>query len=502
MSKYIRVICSLLSLAFISPIAGAGNICDSAINYDLEEVNQTNGGIGGTGHGQGGIGGTGHTNPPGGIGGTGHSAPTGGIGGTGHNLEGGGIGGTGWKVSVQSGNTQILGVITGFASVCVNGVEVQYDQNTLVESDGQTGGLQSLQVGQLVSVSATGRGQEVSAQKISILHALSGPVTKVDSAQGIVHVMGQMIDISNAVQARSPIKIGDNLRVSGLAKPNGIVQATRIEKAPANAQSFINKALLPDNNALGIKVQGVHNLTTNTVRIKGDWNGSALVAKQIETITQPKLVAGTAVHIQGYGYANSDATLNLQGLSISTSSTAYRQRDLSRPLIVHGVVDAHGQVQPESIELLDSKRLLDRGGKSSMDKSGTKNESGNSGKTEESSSDDNNQKSSEKLQKLQTDYQKELTESTEKALEEAEKASEKAREEAEKLQEKAKEEAEKSQENAAKALMDAQDKAQKAKDDASKAQLKQSEKNTLQSPSVNNSLKVEKIDKVQKADKI
>src|SRR2546422_4023925 len=50
-----------------------------------------------------------------------------GIGGTGIGKDGsGGIGGTG-----------IVGVITGFASICVNGVEVHYDASPPVSADGR-----------------------------------------------------------------------------------------------------------------------------------------------------------------------------------------------------------------------------------------------------------------------------------------------------------------------------------------------------------------------------
>jgi hypothetical protein len=82
------------------------------------------GGVGGTGAiVEGGVGGTGNTVSPtkGGVGGTGKSErpANGGVGGTG--LQAGGVGGTG-----------IVGTITGFGSVCVNGLEVEYDHSTPV----------------------------------------------------------------------------------------------------------------------------------------------------------------------------------------------------------------------------------------------------------------------------------------------------------------------------------------------------------------------------------
>ena len=83
------------------------------------------GGTGGTGvTAQGGTGGTGATADRGGTGGTGQQA-TGGIGGTGSTADNGGTGGTG-----------IVGVVTGFASICVGGQEVHFDATTVIRTSG------------------------------------------------------------------------------------------------------------------------------------------------------------------------------------------------------------------------------------------------------------------------------------------------------------------------------------------------------------------------------
>ncbi|UUZ77687.1 DUF5666 domain-containing protein [Polaromonas sp. P1(28)-13] len=76
------------------------------------------------------------------------------LGGTG--ISEGGIGGTG-----------IVGVITGFASICVNGVEVHFDAGTPVSDNGQPGSARQLAVGQVVAVRAAGAGAEVSARNIA-----------------------------------------------------------------------------------------------------------------------------------------------------------------------------------------------------------------------------------------------------------------------------------------------------------------------------------------------
>src|SRR5262249_10194711 len=79
----------------------------------------------------------------------------GGIGGTG--IDPGGIGGTGQRAEVEVG---VLGVVTGFASICVNGIEVHYDAMTPVALNGDLVSANALGVGQVVSVLAVGAGTQ------------------------------------------------------------------------------------------------------------------------------------------------------------------------------------------------------------------------------------------------------------------------------------------------------------------------------------------------------
>jgi hypothetical protein len=173
----------------------------------------------------------------GGIGGTGVRAE-GGIGGTGVQAEGG-IGGTG-AIAEEVG---LLGVITGFGSICVNGVEVHYDSTTPVSVNGMPAAAEALALGQTVAVRAVGAGAEARARRIAVLDAAAGPVTAVDRAAGTVQIVGQSVRpgastvfgpglTRDAVRGASA---GDTLRVSGLRTAEGVVVATRIDRAAAGA---------------------------------------------------------------------------------------------------------------------------------------------------------------------------------------------------------------------------------------------------------------------------
>ena len=127
----------------------------------------------------------------------------------------GGIGGTGACPSAPdddgrhrrhrhlrlAGDTGIIGTITGFASICVGGVEIHYARRHAVEIDGQPATTAPLAVGQVVEVIAGGTGSEVRAQQISVRHVVSGPVTRIDAERNEIDVIGQTVQLSPATRA-------------------------------------------------------------------------------------------------------------------------------------------------------------------------------------------------------------------------------------------------------------------------------------------------------------
>jgi len=198
------------------------------------------------GNGEGGIGGTGRRgDAEGGIGGTGRrGGGEGGIGGTG--LRGddeGGIGGTGISAGAETG---IIGTITGFASICVGGVEVHYDATTPVHIDGHVAGAQDLAIGQVVEVVAAGTGDDVQASRIAMNHIVVGAIEEVDDAQSRLRVLGQTIDLAAATRRRSDgvdvhaaagdFVLGNLVRVSGLRRPDGTIEASRVDMTSAEAE--------------------------------------------------------------------------------------------------------------------------------------------------------------------------------------------------------------------------------------------------------------------------
>ncbi len=169
---------------------------------------QGQGGLGGTGAraaGPGGVGGTGaRAQAPGGMGGTGQRADAaGGVGGTGRAPgEGGGNGGIGGTGIDLAGDQPvgIVGVITGFASVCLNGVHVEYDASTPVSENGRAADAGKLAVGQVVSIEAVPTpGGGFRARDVAIVNVLEGPLGR--TPDGAYSVMGQRIVLMPGARA-------------------------------------------------------------------------------------------------------------------------------------------------------------------------------------------------------------------------------------------------------------------------------------------------------------
>src|SRR5574342_750895 len=242
MSRFVRLQCfahrgaraaAVLSALLLAFQAGAAPVCvESQHGIGGTGAVASSGAVGGTGAPQGAIGGTGAV-AGGAIGGTG--APQGAIGGTGVQADGG-IGGTGAPMADGIGGTGIVGTITGFASVCVNGLEIHYDDSTPVTTNGAASDAKQLAVGQVVAIEATPSARGLTARGIAVLHAVAGPITEVQPGQGLVRVMGQPVRVGDGTRIAgaggSPtmdgLRPGMVVQVSGLRNSRGEVVASRI----------------------------------------------------------------------------------------------------------------------------------------------------------------------------------------------------------------------------------------------------------------------------------
>lgn len=164
-----------------------------------------------------------------------------------------GIGGTGAPANIAPnaapfgpaisdrgiGGTGIVGTITGFGSVFVNGLEVAYTPSTPLTIDGAPDADAALRVGQLAAIVAS-EDHGLNAVSIDVRHEVSGPVTSVSTGDGTggstIVVAGQRVAIDSGTEGLQgtsgprTVRPGDWIAVSGMRGPDGVIAASRIDQ--------------------------------------------------------------------------------------------------------------------------------------------------------------------------------------------------------------------------------------------------------------------------------
>ncbi len=349
------ILCLLLLIHSVS--AQSKNSCDGATLINPAAVAARSGiggtgsavshsGIGGTGIQPQGIGGTGSSASSlsqSGIGGTGAKMASGGVGGTG--IDAGGIGGTGFQDSgiggtgstAQQGGgiggTGIVGTISGFASICVNGVEIHYDPDTPITIDGRPASARELAAGQIVIARALGTGAELTARNIAVVHAAVGPISHINPETRELRVLGQTIHAGSQAHGNlSGLKAGEWVQISGHRLPDGSVAASRIEGMPAHAQAHIS-GHVTHVHATGFEINGTRiqhaphsqpsGLTKGIeVMVAGQWDGDRLQAQHIQTEpTRHQFGNVSHVVIEGYVHGIRGKELNLSNRTVTISES-------------------------------------------------------------------------------------------------------------------------------------------------------------------------------------
>jgi hypothetical protein len=150
-----------------------------------------------------------------------------------------GIGGTGAPADAALqvaergiGGTGIVGVVTGFGSVFVNGMEVGYDASAPVDIDGSASSAAALRVGQLVAIQAEGPASAPYARTISVRSAVAGRIEALELGSGMLTIGGQTVSVPEGTWGANRFGLGDWVKVSGLRRADGTIVASRLDAAP------------------------------------------------------------------------------------------------------------------------------------------------------------------------------------------------------------------------------------------------------------------------------
>jgi hypothetical protein len=267
-----------------------------------------------------------------GIGGTGAWPGGDGIGGTGASPGGddSGIGGTGLNAQSTIG---VVGTITGFASICVAGLEIHYDADTPVRIDGRPASVADLAVGQVVEVVAEGSLPELRARDVSVRHVVVGPVSGVDADGAILRVAGQSVELGPATQlpdatsesGADPLALGTVVQVSGMRRQDGVVVASRITPAQVDDRVQItgpveaSDAAGPSIAGTPLEVVGDVRLTAGEeVRVAGRWTGTALRVDGAEAVPHVPFGGRVAwIDVEGFPRWSANGELWVGGVAIA-----------------------------------------------------------------------------------------------------------------------------------------------------------------------------------------
>lgn len=354
MHKLFAKACLALFVILHSVITHADDaICASAA---LQNPNSIDGGMGGTGApANGGIGGTGMI-ANGGVGGTGID---GGVGGTGID---GGIGGTGIIEENTQGGVAIVGVVTGFASICVGGEEVHYVESTPVFDNGKPAKLAHLAVGKMVMVRAERVNGRLNASQIGMFDAVAGPASKVDVARKQMQVMGQIVRLNQSTaQTMGQVSTGANVRVSGHRLENGEIVATRVDIV--NASSAVSTlGLVREITKDSFSVNGTRIVAENKalfnqlqvgseLRVVGTWDGKQMKAERLEVDPiKHQIDHAESAIIEGFVGATSVNKLGVFGTALKFTQGKNSLIDKSRAMKIELRRDKSGDWVADKVE--------------------------------------------------------------------------------------------------------------------------------------------------------
>jgi hypothetical protein len=295
-----------------------------------------------------------------------------GIGGTGYQPgEGNGIGGTGQPFgrSPGIGGTGIIGTITGFGSILVNGFEVDYASDQSVSSDeGTSLHPDALRVGQVVEVEADGDGQRVRARSIAVRHEVAGRIESIDRESGSLVVLGQTVSADKGIVADqkgprsrslSDLAVGDSIDVSGLRRDDGVIVASRVDRLATSGSALIRGTVTAvDNEGFtvdGLRITGrpTHQLTRPAVGAKvaviGALSEGSFSPRRIDIAPQAPFAGRIKrLSIEGYvGHGRSGA-LSVGGVALGGANGGARAQFGNR-VIINGGIDEHRRLIPTTV---------------------------------------------------------------------------------------------------------------------------------------------------------
>lgn len=266
------------------------------------------------------------------------------------------------------------GVITGFGSVFVNGVEYETD-SAEIESDDSVATEIDLEIGQIITLKGSVNADGVTGTATSIEYndRVEGPITSI-SGDTLV-VLGQTIIINGdtvfddniSTQSLAAFSDGDVIEVSGYINSNGEVVATYLEAKLAGGEFELVGIVTNLDNA-----NSTFDIGSQSVEFSGaifdDFNGALLAdGDQVEakgsTLDADGTLIAVKVELEEDDLAENDV-LELEGLitrftsatdfevfgrHVTTNSTTVFEGGTAEELAENIKVEVAGRINAEGI---------------------------------------------------------------------------------------------------------------------------------------------------------
>lgn len=327
-------------LPLCAPAVGA-NPC--AIEGTVDELREEPEGLGGTGLSD-------HAQLAGGdrdsgMGGTGLGDESDGLGGTGLGDEPDGLGGTG-----------VVGTITGFGSICVNGLRITYDSQTPTEVNHAPASAESLRIGDVVAVQAQQVDGALRARSIAVRQLVRGQLDAVAPASRRLRVLGQQVELPEewASDAFEALSIGDRLAISGQRVSDGRILATRLTILESSgAASLIGTLAITADGEASVAGVGI----APEVPIDSALAGASVIATGVWSAPHQRIERAEverAVHFDrrtkevslgGYVEVQHDGVVRVGGLRVEAPHAVRDRIRLDDYVVVRGVLTRSGTIR-------------------------------------------------------------------------------------------------------------------------------------------------------------
>jgi hypothetical protein len=281
----------------------------------------------------------------------------------------------------------VMGPITGFGSIVVNGVHYAVD-HAAVEVDGDPGTVAELELGQLVVIDGErdASGATGTADTVHFRNNVRGPIETIDAVASELTVLGQkvavgpatVLDLGAAPAAFSSLEVDERVAVSGFVSAHGTIEATRIERVTGadgllvlgvvsnldTAALQFNLGALVVDYSQALLIEGFDNggpSAGDRVIVKGvDLSSSgALVARELRRVIDDDIRPGYEAEIEGLiTRFVSPLDFDVSGKPVTTTpSTSYEGGDagalaLNVRVEVEGAPDAGGTLVARQIEIM------------------------------------------------------------------------------------------------------------------------------------------------------